>query len=72
MYLQSLARDLYRSRQDVENLEKQLEKSESALEQESVKEQLCIAKAEFEQIHKILEGKKEQSKASLHKPRRCF
>ena len=72
MYLQSLARDLYRSQKEVESLENQLEEVGSGAEQEPVKEQLRLARAELEQIRKILEGKKEQSKASLYKPKRCF
>lgn len=72
MYLQSLARDLYRSQKEVESLEAQLEKAESVSEQEPLKENLRVAMAELEQIRKILEGKKEQSKASLYKPKRCF
>lgn len=72
MYLQSLARDLYRSQKEVESLENQLEKVGSGAEQGPVKEQLRLARAELEQIRKILEGKKEQSKASLYKPKRCF
>jgi len=72
MYLQSLARDLYKSQKEVESLENQLEKIGSVADQEPVKKQLRLARAELEQIRKILEGKKEQSKASLYKPKRCF
>jgi len=72
LYLQSLARDLYRSQKEVESLEKQLGEAGSVSEQEPIKEQLRVTRAEFEQIRKILEGKKEQSRASLYKPKPRF
>jgi molecular chaperone GrpE (heat shock protein) len=72
MYLPALARDLYKSQQEVEGLEQQLQEATTVSEQEQLKDQLRQAKAELEQIRKIMEGRKEQSKASLHKPKYRF
>lgn len=72
MYLPALARDLYKSQKEVEGLERQLQEAATVPEQEQVKDQLRQAKAELEQIRKIMEGRKEQSKASLHTPKKQF
>ncbi len=67
MYLPALARDLYKSQKAVEALELILQETVVS-EQSAVKEELRQARAEHAQLKKILEGRKEQSKASLHKP----
>lgn len=72
MYLPALARDLYKSQKEVEGLEQQLQEAATVQKQEQIKEQLRQAKAELEQIRKVMEGRKEQSKASLHKPKSLF
>lgn len=72
MFIRSLARDLYKSQKEVEGLEQQLQDAVSFPEQEQVKEQLRQAMAELEQIRKVLEGRKEQSKSSLNKPKSRF
>ncbi len=72
MFLRALARDLYKSQKEVEGFEQQLQDAVSVPEQEELKEQLRQAQAELEQIRKVLEGRKEQSKASLHKPKYHF
>ena len=72
MFIRSLARDLYKSQKEVEGLEQQLQDAVSFPEQEQVKEQLRQAMAELEQIRKVLEGRKEQSKSSLNKPKYRF
>lgn len=72
MYLPALARDLYKSQQEVEGLEQQLQEAVAVSEQEQLKVQLRQAKAELEQIRKVMEGRKEQSKASLYKPKNRF
>ena len=72
MYLPALARDLYKSQKEVEALERRLQETEAVVEQEELKDQLRQARAELEQIRKIMEGKKEQSRASLHKPKYSF
>jgi phosphoenolpyruvate-protein kinase (PTS system EI component) len=72
MYLPALARDLYKSQKEVEGLEQRLQEAATVAEQEQLKDLLRQAKAELEQIRKIMEGRKEQSKASLHKPKYRF
>ncbi len=72
MFIRSLARDLYKSQKEVEGLEQQLQDAVSFPEQEQLKEQLRQAMAELEQIRKVLEGRKEQSKSSLDKPKYRF
>ncbi len=72
MYLPALARDLYRSQKEVESLEQQLLEAVSNSDQEKVKEQLRLAKAGLEEIRRIMEGRKEQSRASQHKPKSRF
>lgn len=72
MFLRALAKDLYRSQKKVESLEQELLAAESAAEQERLKGLLIQAKAEMEQIRKMLEGRKEQSRASLYKPKSRF
>lgn len=69
MFLKALAKDLYKSQKEVEALEQELLQTSSAAEQEQLKEQLRQAKGELAQLKKVLEGRKEQSRASLHKPR---
>jgi len=72
MYLPALARDLYKSQKEVEALEQQLQDAGTVVKQEELKDQLRQAKAELGQLRKVMEGKKEQSKASQHKPRSLF
>jgi hypothetical protein len=72
MYLPALARDLYKSQKEVEGLEAKLQKAVSAAEQEAVRESLRQAKAELEQIRKILEGRKEQSRILCNKAKAPF
>jgi molecular chaperone GrpE (heat shock protein) len=72
MYLPALARDLYKSQKEVEGLERQLQEATAVAEQEQLKDQLRQATAELELIRKIMEGRKEQSKASLYKPKHRF
>ncbi len=72
MFLRTLAKDMYRSQKEVEGLERQLVEADSSSEQEKVKGLLRQAKAELEQIRKVMEGRKEQSKASLYKPKSRF
>lgn len=67
MYLPALARDLYKSQKEVEQLEQQLQDA-TASKQEELKEELRQAKAELTQLVKVMAGRKEQSKASLNKP----
>ena len=72
MYLPALARDLYKSQKEVESLELQLQEAETVQKQEQIKDQLRQAKTELEQLRKVMEGRKEQSKASLNKPRSLY
>jgi molecular chaperone GrpE (heat shock protein) len=72
MYLPALARDLYKSQKEVESLEHQLQGAENVQKQEQIKDQLRQAKAELEQIRKVMEGRKEHSRASLNKPKSLF
>jgi molecular chaperone GrpE (heat shock protein) len=72
MFLKALAKDLYKSQKEVEGLEQKLLEVASAADQEQLKEQLRQAKAELEQIKKVMEGRKEQSRASLYKPKSRF
>lgn len=72
MYLPALARDLYKAQKDVERLELEFENATSVTVQEKVKCKLLQAKAEFVQIKKIMEGRKEQSLAALRKPKNKF
>ena len=72
MFLRALAKDLYRSQKKVESLDQELLAAESSAEQERLKGLLIQAKAEMEQIRKMLEGRKEQSRASLYKPKSRF
>lgn len=72
MFLRRLAKDMYRSQKEVEGLEQQLLEATSSSEQEKVKGLLRQAKAELEQIRRVMEGRKEQSKASLYKPKSRF
>ncbi len=71
MYLPALARDLYKSQKEVEHLEQQLLGAKASV-QEDLKEELRQAKAELMQLLKVMEGRKEQSKASLNKPTSRF
>ncbi len=72
MYLPALARDLYKSQKEVESLELQLQEAETVQKQEQINDQLHQAKTELEQLRKVMEGRKEQSKASLNKPRSLY
>ncbi len=72
MYLPALARDLYKSQQEVQELEQRLQGMPPGTEQETLRDSLRQAKAELEQIRNILEGHKEQSRASLNKPKFVF
>lgn len=67
MYLPALARDLYKSQKAVEALEVQLQ-DPAVADRDALKQKLRQAKAELAQLKNILEGRKEQSRASLHKP----
>ena len=72
MYLPALAKDLYKAQQEVERLSSELEQTSTVAEQEKLKEQLRQATAERTQLKDILEGRKEQSRASLHKTKNRF
>lgn len=72
MFLRMLAKDLYRSQKEVESLEQRLLEAESTSEQDKVKELLRTAKAELAQLLKVMEGRKEQSRSSLYKPKSRF
>ncbi len=72
MLLRALARDLYKSQKEVESLEQLLQEAVTSSGQDQLKEQLRQARAELAQIQKIMEGRKEQSKASLNKPKYRF
>lgn len=69
MYLPALARDLYKAQQEVEKLQQKLDTTTSVKAQEKVKEELRQANMELLQLKKIMEGRKEQSRASLYKPK---
>ena len=72
MYLPALAKDLYKSQKEVEEIEKKLEQATAIAAQEELKNELRQANAELSQLRKIMEGRKEHSRASLHKPKnRC-
>ena len=72
MFLPALAKDLYKAQKEVERIEKKLEQTAAVAEQEELKGELRQANAELSQLQKIMEGRKEQSKASLHKPKNRF
>ncbi len=72
MFLRALAKDLYRSQKEVEGLEQELLEMDPGADQEKVKDRLRQAKAELEQIRKVMEGRKEQSRSSLHQPKSRF
>jgi hypothetical protein len=72
MYLPALARDLYKAQKEVEELESKFENAASVAVQEKVKLDLLQANAELSQLKKIMEGRKEQSLASLRKPKNRF
>lgn len=72
MFLKALARDLYKCQKEVEALERELQNELSHAEQERVKERLRKARGELAQIKKVLDGRKEQSRASQHKPKSRF
>jgi molecular chaperone GrpE (heat shock protein) len=72
MYLPALARDLYKSQKEVESLELKLEDASLVKKRDQLKDQLRQAKAELEQIHKVMEGRKEHSRASLYKPKSLY
>lgn len=72
MYLPALARDLYRSQKEVEDLECRLQEAASVVDQDALQGSLRQARAELEQIRRMMEGHKEQSRASLNKPKFVF
>lgn len=72
MFLRMLAKDLYKSQKEVEKLEQQFLEVDSVAEQERVQELLRQARAELEQIRRVMEGRKEQSRSSLYKPKSRF
>ncbi len=72
MLLRSLAKDLYASQKEVEMLGQQLESTVTNEDKEKVKEDLRQATAELSQIRKVMEGRKEQSRASLYKVKSRF
>lgn len=72
MFLPALAKDLYKAQKEVEQIERKLEQTTAVAEQEKVKGELRQANAELTQLQKIMEGRKEQSRASLHKPKNRF
>ncbi len=72
MYLPALAKDLYKSQKEVEQLELELQKENTPVTQEEIKALLRKAKAELALLRKVLEGRKEQSRASLYKPKSIF
>jgi len=72
MYLPALAKDLYKSQKEVEGIEKKLEQTTEVVAREELKNELRQANAELSQLKKIMEGRKEQGKASLHKPKNRF
>lgn len=70
MYLPALAKDLYKAQQKVEKLEQELKAATTVVKtQEKVKDELRQANAELLQLKKMMEGRKEHSRASLHKPK---
>lgn len=72
MYLPALAKDLYKAQQEVERLTALVGQTAEVGEQQKIKEQLRQATAEWKQLKEILEGRKEQSKASLYKTKNRF
>jgi len=72
MFLKALARDLYKSQKEVEDLEQKLLEVSAVAEKDQLKEQLRQAEAELAQIKKVMEGRKEQSRASRYKPKSRF
>ncbi len=72
MFLRLLAKDLYRSQKDVESLKQKLLETKGNTEQEKIKEELRQANAELCQLRKVMEGRKEQSRASLHKQKSLY
>ncbi|MBL4902168.1 MAG: hypothetical protein JKY62_05920 [Desulfocapsa sp.] len=63
---------MYKSQKEVEVLEQQLQDAATVVKKEELKDQLCQAKAELEQIRKVMEGRKAQSRASQHTQRSIF
>ncbi len=72
MYLPALAKDLYKAQKEVEGIEKELERATENTVQEELANELRQANAELAQLRQIMEGRKEHSKASLHKPKNRF
>ncbi len=72
MLLRLLAKDLYKSQKKVESLNQQLLETMNNKEQEKIKEELRQANAELCQLQKVMEGRKEQSRASLHKRKSLY
>lgn len=57
MSIKAIARELYRAQQQVEQLEKQLAAAEFP-QQEAIKGKLRTARAEYEQLRRMLNGRK--------------
>lgn len=72
MYLPALAKDLYKAQKEVERIEKKLGQVSETAAQEALKSELRQMNAELSQLRKIMEGRKEQSKALLQKPKNRF
>ncbi len=72
MFLPALAKDLYKAQKEVEQIEKILGQTTVVAEQEKLKGELHQANAELSQLKQIMEGRKEHSRASLHKPKNRF
>jgi len=72
MFLPALAKDLYKAQKEVERIERKFEQTTAVAEQEELKGELRQANAELVQLKKIMEGRKEQSKALLHKSKNRF
>ncbi len=65
MTIRAIARDLYRARQKVEGLQKDLEAAASSAEREKLQGELRGATAELRTLQRILDGEKES--ASIRK-----
>lgn len=66
MSIRAIAVDLYKAKQKVEKFEKELEATESVVEQDALKTELRFAKKEFELIKRMLDGEKDDG-SSKHK-----
>ncbi len=68
MSIRLIAIELYRAQKKVEQLENELEKAPYS-EKEAIKEKLRVARAELEQIRKMLDGAKTPSPFSSPTPK---